>query len=894
MANTEGLYAKKDTQSYYDEDEDINADDSNWSFDPKEKLVTMDFGVLNERRVDSKNKKSFETNTAFVLLQLMQKYTFVTLLDLNDGDENKIVYPYGFNVKADQTRRLLENLDNTQTESSPQGDNQPEITSNENPNTGDSPFPPSPNSDSDKEDDNRETENSNQKPTEEKPKNTKLSQEWELEEIKWDNMDANWDEISYKINKNFWKAYFNEDRTNEDYIFSKVASILSKISMTHDPKRSDFIFGNSRDYATSNVDGQHRFNMFIDFAYSAGFNSFNIPFTHAHSEARKFLLNIPSVNTAFRTFAFQITFTRFSDSQGDEKSVRNRQFMYQTQHPNVVSEEKYKYLKILFGAPDFTNTSTHNIYEQGDFGSSSRFISMIFSLSDIIQPSIDVDYAGLTDSSKVEYYEDSDEKNFNKYIKEINGNLQLSLRVKGCLEGVKLYHFTGEEVTITNIKFLPDKNEYLADVEIPVQYLNNPYEFDEKKLNPDDKNMKFPLIGIPIDAPKDYEQNRKPIPLRMKINERTNNMRGLKIKLECKSLGLESEKLLKQLPQSHLVRGIMDPGYYIKNPNTKKIDFKTPNRVFQINFQDISKLDSGYLVLQKFFSNIDIISDMNINFRFADKTSMENVAINDIDDKEVMFELDGDKSVMSRPRYESYINMFTYDLKLNQIKFDDNLVLLSKNWTFDVKMYGDIGCCTTNTQGRTVMQIYSDKSKPISIAEKLISTFNKTRLNDSHEKYHINTKQIDDPYGLMFFDMIGNGVQLQYNGSIPIHLATNGQIHRILDDQNKFNNDFEKKQDSIKEIVNKTSASSSYDFENLFSFGFLSTNSPVTTPFIGLMCSDRNEYYLQIIPTMNTSFNDLENDNVGNMFYQIQLFTSKPIYLFLIIFRKKSSISTGN
>ena len=59
------------------------------------KLVRSDFGDLNKGEVDPKNPACFETNGAFFLLQLMQRNMFTMVLDLKDGEENMIVYPYG-------------------------------------------------------------------------------------------------------------------------------------------------------------------------------------------------------------------------------------------------------------------------------------------------------------------------------------------------------------------------------------------------------------------------------------------------------------------------------------------------------------------------------------------------------------------------------------------------------------------------------------------------------------------------------------------------------------------------------------------------------------------------------------------------------------------------------
>lgn len=59
------------------------------------KLVRSDFGVMEKGELDENNQICFETNGAFFLLQIMQRNMFSVVLDLKDGEENLITYPYG-------------------------------------------------------------------------------------------------------------------------------------------------------------------------------------------------------------------------------------------------------------------------------------------------------------------------------------------------------------------------------------------------------------------------------------------------------------------------------------------------------------------------------------------------------------------------------------------------------------------------------------------------------------------------------------------------------------------------------------------------------------------------------------------------------------------------------
>ena len=104
MVSPEAVYNSQDKSSYYE-----------YKPNPKKtgeeieiltsKHVRMDFGVLNKGE-EPKDLKCFQTNGALILLQLMQRHTFAAMLDLKDGESNRIVYPFGYEAKTESARDL--------------------------------------------------------------------------------------------------------------------------------------------------------------------------------------------------------------------------------------------------------------------------------------------------------------------------------------------------------------------------------------------------------------------------------------------------------------------------------------------------------------------------------------------------------------------------------------------------------------------------------------------------------------------------------------------------------------------------------------------------------------------------------------------------------------------
>ena len=119
----------------------------------------------------------------------------------------------------------------------------------------------------------------------------------------------------------------------------------------------------------------------------------------------------------------------------------------------------------------------------------------------------------------------------------------------------------------------------------------------------------------------DKPKSNSTVPLRFRINMRTNNSMGIKLELRCKLFQYEKYTIFKTLPQSHLIRGHLDPKYYIQNRITEKIDFLAPNRTFQLNIQDVESLKTGFMLQQKKIDTVDVVSDLEVGFRFTDASS---------------------------------------------------------------------------------------------------------------------------------------------------------------------------------------------------------------------------------------------------------------------------------
>ena len=928
MASPELVYGKKSKITITRQIEDPNKPGSSGSnpmtMTSYQKLVRMDFGMINEQKADPHNKICFETNTALVLLQMMIRQTFVAVMDLQDGDENLLLYPYGY-IPKKTDQRLLENIptqaseggeanSNSPNPSAAQGNPAPQNSGN-SPNTlsfanngvkdqpqnsenGESTEKPAWDSDDqdfwtgydEKEEDDDESEDSQKLDPETESEKEDAEEEeknplGDLDEIKWDQMDENWDDISKTINKNFWTAYFNDDKTNEDFIFMKVVTFLSKIGAYDiNPDMSRFISGNSLKFNSKNENGTHVFNMFIDFAYSGSFNKFNSNVsTCITDEGANYWNSGSSKNSSFRAFAISMVFKKPNPSSsndisyGDEKSVRYRLFKSQPQNFTVHNSHRIGIEKFKFenssSKPDNSWKAAGTEFENGQYGSSSRFIVMFFGFADIIQPVLSIDHISKGKDLKMVYHLSEEDENKNsKYLKYISGNLNMRIRIRGCLGGVDIWDMAGNQLKELSSSFDETMNETLVNLELPVDLMNNPFSEKRNSILVDHDQDKRPPsnFAVPVDAPRNRGNS---IPLHLKINEKTNNLLAIKLNLKCTYYKEENKGLFGKLPQSHLVRGMIDPGYYSVNDWSKKLDYKTAPTVFQVNIQDISKIETNYMIQQKFLSNIDVITDFDLFFQFADRASAVAVAANDIKGDKVKFQT-VELAQQVPPTFQSVMKLFTFDVDSQQINFERNLQEFSKNWDLQFKFFGDIGCCTTSTQGKTILHIMNKKKNGNLIPDNIYKLFSHRGFNGESMMVDVDDAKKSDPYGLIFYELIGGGVSLHYRGELPMH--SDSLIHsynRRLEETPAIPNPSDKKPDSVVIDVNKVSKASGYDMNNLFAFGYLYSKSPVTTPYAGLMCSDREKFYLQIVPLANPSHVDLHNDSIGNMLFQIQLFT---------------------
>ena len=139
----------------------------------------------------------------------------------------------------------------------------------------------------------------------------------------------------------------------------------------------------------------------------------------------------------------------------------------------------------------------------------------------------------------------------------------------------------------------------------------------------------------------------------------------------------------------------------------------------------------------------------------------------------------------------------------------------------------------------------------------------------------------------MFTYLSGSGIRMSYRGN-QNKISMMGLLQET-EKKNKTSSESQDKAD-IKEIYENyekeqdlLEESEDYDLNHLDVFGYLYFSRPSATPVTGLMCSDRISYYLQIVPVMNPSRIQTENQTVGNKFYQIDLFICN-LFFFSLFF----------
>jgi hypothetical protein len=489
-----------------------------------------------------------------------------------------------------------------------------------------------------------------------------------------------------KLNKDIFDKYHMNKYPNDYKYFHKISEILRRTSDGSNDT-PEYIFGISREYDEYK---NGNFNMFIDFAYATSFNFYDIPLFCATQKAEKFLSDINILDQSYRAFALSISFKKRKESEndqkywGDDKSTKYRLHKHKRKNYNIFDSNQLLEVKKDFEKNIDERDPLINLLNDGHFGISSQFNLLVHRLSHIIQPQINLNYAALDKDSKIEYQESSISGN-SKLIKSKNGHLNLNLSVKGCLDKFEIWTETGTKLEIdeTKIYQLKEKNELMFDLKVPLSELENPFSHNQDKK---------------------YVENASNIPLSLLLDGSTHNLQVIRLRLKClniptnQSNGLEN----RYKPESHLVRKLMDPGYFSVNLKTGKIGIKDFNNLFQITIQDLSLLEEKQLIRQKYLSNIEIISDFDLFFRANDEDLFENVLTFKKNSRQFTV---GDETTKKADQPKGALKLMTYNAFKNRLDFTENLNLLSKYWDFEFTSYADIGCCTSETLGETILKI---------------------------------------------------------------------------------------------------------------------------------------------------------------------------------------------
>ena len=507
--------------------------------------------------------------------------------------------------------------------------------------------------------------------------------------------------LAQKLTKDIYNAYNYPEKPNEYLIFQRIAEILSQTSdSTKD--LSAFIVGMSRDYASFRKDNQHFFNMFIDFAYAGSFNYFDIPLRCLTKKALNLFRKFAVVDNSYRAFSFSIILkkneTNLSQEKfwGDEKSIRYRLHYGKRKNFNIFNGEEIQSSKLHFKAPFEKKKPVLNVFEDGEFGTSSRFNLLVHRLSEIIQPQLSVNSISYSDDTKLDFWFDDSKsiENQPSLLKSKEGHLKVSMSVKGCLEGYELWTQSGVKLSPQMSEFIPDSHSYLIDVLLPLDLMENPF----------DSGNKFePSSALNI-SPPDKPMNQNKIPLTIMMDRNTENLQSIKLNLKCLLKDLDISKMAKFYPQSHLVKGFMDPGYFGFNFISEKIEFKNVNNIFQLTIQDISKLEDRQLIRQTFLSSIEIISDFDLFFDTNDSISKENIINFRMKNESEMFEI-GEEEPRMHSQPKEPLKLLHFSEKDMKIHFHKNLEMLATYWDIEFTSFADIGCCTTGTLGKTVLRI---------------------------------------------------------------------------------------------------------------------------------------------------------------------------------------------
>ena len=120
---------------------------------------------------------------------------------------------------------------------------------------------------------------------------------------------------------------------------------------------------------------------------------------------------------------------------------------------------------------------------------------------------------------------------------------------------------------------------------------------------------------------------------------------------------------------------------------------------------------------------------------------------------------------------------------------------------------------------------------------------------------------------MLFYKLKGMGLKFKIR-KFQVLPTPHNQIYKrmLLENENQFEETI-----SVKSVR----STADYDVKHLDSFGFLYIDKPTLTPFSGLMCSDRNQFYVQILPVSNANGSDRFNHSVGNQFFDVSVFVGE-------------------
>lgn len=527
------------------------------------------------------------------------------------------------------------------------------------------------------------------------------------------------------MNKDIYNAYYRRDKPNEIHFFESVAKILAQTADSND-NIGAFIPGMSRDYFSSNKDGQHVFNMFIDFAYAGSFNYFDIPLKCVTKFALQNFRNYPVVDSSYRAFSFAIVLKRNENNLpqnvfwGDDQSTQYRLHYKKRKSFNIFNNELIQRAKITFGKSAKDKEPVLNKFEEGVFGTSSRFNLLMHHFSELILPRISLRSVTFGDDTKLTYWNDEDTTSEEEplLLKSKAGSLLASFEVKGCLEGYEIWTQSGVKLSPVYSEYVDSTHSYLVDLKVPLDLMENPFDpgnkYEEAKEKP-------PVEIAPLDKPADMNQNQ--IPLTIMMDKNTQNLQSIKLNLRCVLKHLNVEKFDKFYPQSHLIKGFVDPGYFAINVTSKQVEYKNANNIFQLTIQDVSTIEERQLIRQTNLSSIEVISDFDLFFRTNDETSLRNIVDFRMKSEDVMFEV-GDDSLRLYSAPIDPLKLLRFDETKNRIEFHKNLELLSTYWDIEFMSFADIGCCTTGTLGKSAIKITKkfrpyDRTQPSEGAQKV-------------------------------------------------------------------------------------------------------------------------------------------------------------------------------